>query len=208
MAVYAIGGNRPRIHPSSFVHPLASVAGRVEIGPECYIGPGASLRGDWVIIRLGAGSNVQDSCTVHGAPGTEVRLEEGTHLGHGCTVHGAHLAPNVLVGMHAVVLDGVELGEGCVIGSGCVVPAGLVVPGGKLVVGVPGRIVGDVRPGLAAFKGEGTGWYRQMAGRVLADFEAVALEECLTERAGTAAGTEGAGVAPWSPWLDELTPQE
>jgi phenylacetic acid degradation protein len=205
VAVYAIGGNRPRIHPTSFVHPLASVAGRVEIGPECFIGPGASLRGDWVVIRLGAGSNVQESCTVHGAPGTEVRLEEGTHLGHGCVVHGAHLAPNVLVGMHAVVLDGAELGEGCVIGSGCVVPAGFVVPAGKLVVGVPGRIVGDVKPEVAGFKGEGTGWYRQMAGRMGADFEVTALEECYVETAGSG---ETAGAAAWVPWLDELTPSE
>ncbi|MBK5257047.1 MAG: phenylacetic acid degradation protein PaaY, partial [Vicinamibacteria bacterium] len=76
MALYALGGNAPRIHPSTFVHPLASVVGRVEIGPSCYIGAGANLRGDWVTITVGPGSNVQDCCTVHGSIGQLVELAE------------------------------------------------------------------------------------------------------------------------------------
>jgi carbonic anhydrase/acetyltransferase-like protein (isoleucine patch superfamily) len=129
MACYEVGGNRPRVHPSAYVHPLASLIGRVEVGPDCYIGPFASLRGDFGAIRVGAGANVQDCCTVHGAPGGEVVLEDDAHLGHGCIIHNALVGRNVLVGMNAVVLDGVVLGEGCVVGSCCVVPSGLATSG-------------------------------------------------------------------------------
>jgi phenylacetic acid degradation protein len=178
VAVYTFAGNRPVIHATAFIHPLASVIGRVEVGPECFIGPGASLRGDWLTIRLGAGSNVQDNCVIHGFPGVEVVLAEESHLGHGSIVHGARLERNVLVGMNAVVQDGVLLGEGVIVGSGCVVPTGMEVPAGKLVVGVPGKIVGDVRPELAAMKRRGTGWYQALARRLSQDFAEIDPEDC------------------------------
>lgn len=200
MGLYAVGGNLPRVHPSSFVHPLASVIGRVEVGPGCYIGPGASVRGDWATILVGAGSNIQDSCTVHGAPGETVVLEEEAHLGHGCVVHGAHVGNDVLIGMNAVVLDGAVLGDASVVGSGCVVPAGLEVPPGMLVLGVPGRIVGEAKAELRAFKEAGTSWYQQLARRCLADFVEVEAEVCVTKDADGA----GSGTPGWGAWFDEL----
>jgi len=192
MACYEVGGNHPRVHPSAYVHPLASLIGRVEVGPDCFIAPFASLRGDFGSIRVGAGVNVQDCCTVHGAPDGEVVLEDDAHLGHGCIIHNALVGRNVLVGMNAVVLDGVVLGEGCVVGSGCVVPSGVAVPAGKLIVGVPGKIVGDVKPGLAAFKRVGTCWYQHLAARTRETLVEVSLEEC---HAGEAGG-------PWKPWIE------
>jgi phenylacetic acid degradation protein len=191
MAFYEFAGRRPLVHPSTFVHPLASIIGRVEIGPGCYVGAGACLRGDWLSIRVGSGSNVQDSCTVHGFPGAAVVLEEGAHLGHGCVVHGAHLFRNVLVGMNAVVQDGAELGEGSVVGAGCVVPAGMLVPAGKLVVGIPARVVGDVGEELREAKLGGTGWYQELAHRSLSAFTEVPAAECLSTDSSEAA---------WVPW--------
>ncbi|MHB0978983.1 MAG: gamma carbonic anhydrase family protein [Thermoleophilia bacterium] len=201
MGLYAVGGNRPRIHPTSFIHPLASIIGRVEIGPGCYIGAGASIRGDWATILVGAGSNVQDSCTVHGAIGETVVLEEEAHLGHGCIVHGAHVGRDVLIGMNAVVLDGAVLGDRSVVGSGCVVPAGLKVPPGMLVVGVPGRVVGEAKAELRAFKKAGTGWYQQLARRCRADFAEVDAAMCAAEEAGGGR----AGDPGWTTWFDELS---
>lgn|GEM_PF-157962 len=192
MAFYEVGGNRPRVHPSAYVHPLASLIGRVEIGEDCYIAPFASLRADFGIIRVAAGANVQDCCTVHGAPDGEVVLEEDAHLGHGCIIHNARVGRDVLVGMNAVVLDGVVLGEGCVVGSGCVVPSGLVVAPGKLLVGVPGRIVGDVHPDLAAYKRVGTRWYQHLAGRTRESIVEVSLDQCYA----------GEDAPPWSSWIE------
>jgi phenylacetic acid degradation protein len=179
MPVYQFGGGRPVVDPTSFVHPDAVVLGHVVIGPRCFIGPGAYLRGDWVAITVGEGSNVQEASTVHGYPGTEVILGADSHLGHGCIIHGARLADDVLVGMNAVIQDDAVLEEGCIVGSGCVVPAGFVVPARKLAVGVPARIVGDVSPEQAGNKRRGTIWYQQLAARCLYDLREVPLSECL-----------------------------
>ena len=198
MALYALGGNAPRIHPSTFVHPLASVIGQVEIGPGCYIGAGANLRGDWVTIKVGAGSNVQDCCTVHGSIGQTVELAEDSHLGHGCVIHGARLERDVLVGMNAVVLDGAVIGEGSIVASGCVVPGRLDVPPRMLVVGVPGRITGEVRPEARRMKRAGTRWYQQLTERCLADFEELEVGTC---RAGWKGDTWD-GSEQWNTWFD------
>lgn len=193
MALYAVGGNRPRIHQSSFVHPLAAVMGRVEIGPGCYIAAGAVLRGDWVTIRVGAGSNVQEGCVIHGYPGEEVVLEEDSHLGHGCVVHSAHVGRNCLVGMNATVTDGAELGESSIVGAGALVPMGMKVPAGMLVMGVPAKVVGEVRPELAEEKRGATRWYQELAKHCLEEFEEVDLT------AGIEAGAADSG---WRPWIE------
>lgn len=181
MPVYRLGDKKPRIHPTTFVHPLASVIGDVVLGPGCYVGPGASLRGDWVSIRVGAGANIQDSCAVHGFPGVEVVLEEDSHLGHGCIIHGAGVGRDVLVGMNAVVQDEVVLGEGCIVGAGCVVAHGTVVPPRKLVVGVPGKVVEDVSPEMRDRKREGTRWYQDLARECLSGFGELSREEYVDE---------------------------
>jgi carbonic anhydrase/acetyltransferase-like protein (isoleucine patch superfamily) len=95
-------------------------------------------------IEVGDGSNVQDNCIIHARPDFTVRLGPSSHIGHGAVLHGAILHEHVLVGMNAVVQDFVELGDGCVIGSGCVIRPGMKVPPGKIVMGVPGKVVGDV----------------------------------------------------------------
>ena len=198
MGCYAFAGNSPSIHPTAFVHPAACVTGRVELGPGCFVGPFASLRADWLTIRVGAGSNIQDNCLIHGFPGDEVTLGEDAHLGHGCIVHGARLGRNVMVGMNAVVQDRVVVGDDVIIGSGCVVPMDLEIPPGKLVVGVPGRIVADVRPDLARMKRQGTRWYQELARAMGQGLSAVDLEACRSEDLGP-------GSAEWQAWLDQLT---
>ena len=92
---YAFNGVRPIVHPSSFVHPQAVVTGDVTIGKNCYIGPGAALRGDWGKIILEDGCNVQENCTLHMFPGLTVLLKEGAHIGHGAIIHGARKAKDV-----------------------------------------------------------------------------------------------------------------
>ncbi|NLE74199.1 MAG: hypothetical protein GX604_06195 [Actinobacteria bacterium] len=201
MPVYQFDGGRPIIDPSSFVHPDAVVLGHVVIGPRCFIGPGAYLRGDWVAISVGEGSNVQEASIIHGYPGTEIVLGNDSHLGHGCVIHGARLADNVLVGMNAVVQDDAVLEEGCIVGAGCVVPTGFVVPTGKLALGVPARIVGDVSPELAASKHLGTVWYQQLAERCLYDLREVPLSECLlSQEAWAAMGSPRDKLS----WIKEL----
>ncbi len=159
---YSFKGFIPVVHPSSFVHPQAVVTGNVVIGRHCYIGPGAALRGDWGGIVLEDGCNVQENCTVHMFPGITVRLHEGAHIGHGAIVHGATVGRNSLVGMNAVLMDEVEVGEECIIGALAFVAAGTKLPRRSLVVGNPGKIIREVSDDMIAWKTQGTRLYQAL----------------------------------------------
>src|SRR5215510_2471566 len=115
--IYSFKNFIPVIHESSFIHPLAAVTGNVIIGKDCYIGPGAALRGDWGQIIIEDGCNVQENCVIHMFPGVTVLLKEAAHIGHGAIIHGAVIGKNCLVGMNAIIMDNVELGDECIIGA-------------------------------------------------------------------------------------------
>ena len=160
--IYEFNGYRPVVHESAYVHPLAAVTGNVVIGEDVYIGPGAAIRGDWGKIIIKDGCNVQENCTIHMFPGVTVVLEESAHIGHGAIIHGAHIGRNSLVGMNAVVMDNVEIGEECIIGALCFVPEGMDIPKRKIAVGNPAKIVKDVSDEMIAWKTQGTGLYQKL----------------------------------------------
>src|SRR5436853_7217190 len=118
----------PVIHLSSFIHSQAAVTGNVIIGKNCYIGPGAALRGDWGGIILEDGCNVQENCTIHMFPGVTVTLREGAHIGHGAIIHGATIGRNSLIGMNAVIMDETEIGEECIVGALSFINAKTIIP--------------------------------------------------------------------------------
>ncbi len=159
---FEFNGYKPVVHPSAFVHPQANVTGNVIIGAKVYIGPGAVLRGDWGQIVVEDGCNVQENCVVHIFPGKTVYLREGAHIGHGAVVHGATVGKNSLVGMNAVLMDDVEVGENCIIGALCFVPANTKIPDQKLVVGNPAKIIKDLSDEMVSWKTEGTALYQKL----------------------------------------------
>jgi phenylacetic acid degradation protein len=160
--IYRFNGFTPVVHKSSFVHPQAAVTGNVIIGKNCYVGPGAALRGDWGQIILEDGCNVQENCTVHMFPGVTVVLKEGSHIGHGAIIHGSMIGKNCLVGMNAVIMDNVELGDECIVGALTFIKEGMKVPGRSLVVGNPSKIVRQVSDEMMAWKTEGTKIYQDL----------------------------------------------
>ena len=162
--IYEFNGYRPVVHESSFVHPQANVTGNVMIGAHCYIGPGAVLRGDWGEILVADGCNIQENCVVHMFPGKSAVFEEGAHIGHGAIIHGANVGKNVLVGMNAVLMDDVEVGENSIIGALCFVPANMNIPPKSLVVGNPAKIIKELSDEMIAWKTEGTKLYQQLPG--------------------------------------------
>jgi phenylacetic acid degradation protein len=166
---YAFKGFIPVVHPSSFVHPQAVVTGNVIIGKDCYIGPGAALRGDWGGIVIEDGCNVQENCTIHMFPGKTVLLKTGAHIGHGAVIHGAQIGANCLVGMNAVVMDNVVLGEGCIVGALTFIREGEQIPNRSLVVGNPGKIVKQVSDEMLAWKTKGTQLYQQLPADMYAE---------------------------------------
>ena len=125
---YEFDGFRPVVHSSSFVHPQAVVTGNVIIGKDVYIGPGAMLRGDWGAIIIEDGCNVQENCIIHMFPGVTVLLKESAHIGHGAVIHGATIGKNCLVGMNAVIMDEVDLGDECIVGALTFIKQGEIIP--------------------------------------------------------------------------------
>lgn len=165
MPCYAIDGLIPVVDPAAFVHPDAVLIGDVIIEAGVYVGPGASLRGDFGRVILRAGSNLQDNCVMHSFPGREAVVEPDGHVGHGAILHGCVVGRNALVGMNAVVMDDVRVGAESIIGAMSFVKAGMVIPPRSLVLGIPARIVGTVSDADIAWKGEGTAVYHRLVGR-------------------------------------------
>ncbi len=160
--IYEFKGYIPVVHESSFVHPLAAVTGNVIIGKDCYIGPGAAIRGDWGEIILEDGVNVQENCTVHMFPGKSIVLKESAHIGHGAIIHGANIGKNVLVGMNTVIMDDAEIGDESIIGAMAFVKAKTVIPKRSLVVGNPAKVIKQVSDEMIAWKTKGTQLYQQL----------------------------------------------
>lgn len=165
--IYQFKEHIPVIHESSFIHPQAAVTGNVIIGKDCYIGPGAALRGDWGQIIIEDGCNVQENCTIHMFPGVTVLLKEGVHIGHGAIIHGATIGKNCLVGMNAVIMDNVNLGDESIVGALTFIKEEEEIPPRSLVVGNPGKIIKQVSDEMLAWKSEGTRLYQQLAGECL-----------------------------------------
>ena len=178
MAIYSFNNHIPVIHPSSFIHPQAAVTGNVIIGKDCYIGPGAAIRGDWGQIIIEDGCNVQENCTVHMFPGVTVLLKAGAHIGHGAVIHGATIGKNCLVGMNAVIMDNVQLGDECIVGALSFIKADEVFENRSLIVGNPAKKIKEVGDEMIAWKTAGTKLYQQLPANLYAT-----LKECepLTE---------------------------
>jgi len=157
----------PVAHESSFVHPLAAVTGNVIIGKDVYVGPGAAIRGDWGGIIIEDGCNIQENCVIHMFPGVTVLLKEGAHIGHGAIIHGATFGKNCLIGMNAVIMDNVELGDECVVGALSFIKAEEKFPRRSLIVGSPAKRVREVSDEMIAWKTDGTKLYQKLPSEMM-----------------------------------------
>lgn len=171
MPCYAFEGIRPVVHPSSFLHPTASLIGDVIVGPGCYIGAGASLRGDFGRIVVEGDSSVQENCTLHTGAGSDCVIGRGATVGHGAIVHGARIGENTLVGMNTVVLDGAEIGAESLIGALSLVKSDMRAPSRSLIAGNPAKVVREMPGESIRWKNDGDGEYQRLARKSVADFE-------------------------------------
>jgi phenylacetic acid degradation protein len=160
--IYSFKGFIPVVHETSFVHPLAAVIGNVIIGKNCYVGPGAAIRGDWGEIILEDGVNVQENCTVHMFPGKSITLKKSAHVGHGAVIHGANLGMNCLIGMNSVIMDDAVIGDECIVGAMAFVKANTVFEKRQLIVGNPAKAIKEVSDEMINWKTKGTSLYQQL----------------------------------------------
>ena len=168
LRVYAIDGIIPVVDPTAYVHPSAVLIGDVIVGPACYVGPCASLRGDFGRLILERGANLQDTCVMHGFPGTDTVVEEDGHIGHGAVLHGCRIGRNALVGMNAVIMDNAVIGESSIVAASAFVKAGAEIPSRSLAAGMPAKVVRALSDDEIAWKVDGTRTYQDLARRSLA----------------------------------------
>lgn len=168
MPLIPVGGVAPRIDPSAWVAPDATIAGDVEVGPESSIWFGVVARGDVHRIRIGARTNVQDLSCLHVTRRKfGLTIGDEVTVGHMALLHGCEIRDRVLVGMRAVVMDGAVVGPDAIVGAGALVTQGTVVPPGTLAFGSPARVVRELTEEERAFLKksaanyvEYSAWYR------------------------------------------------
>lgn len=139
MPCYEFEGLVPVVHPTAYVHPTAVLIGDVLVGEGVYIGPCASLRGDYGRLIVKQGSNVQDGCIMHGYCDVDTIVEENVSVGHGAILHGCVVRRNSLIGMNSVVMDGAEIGEESIVAAMSFVKAAFKGSPRQLLVGSPAR---------------------------------------------------------------------
>jgi len=171
--IFSFKGFIPVVHPSSYVHPQATVTGNVVIGKNVYIGPGAALRGDWGGIDIGDGCNVQENCTIHMFPGVTVVLEPSAHIGHGAIIHGARICENAMIGMNAVIMDNAIIGAGSIVGALAFVKANEEFPERSLIVGNPAKRIKEVSDNMLDWKTKGTELYQSLPADLYKSLEEV-----------------------------------
>ena len=143
MTIYTLDGLSPRFPESGnyWVAPDANVIGNVVLEDDASIWFGATLRGDNEEIRVGQGSNIQENCVLHTAPGFPLPLGRNCTVGHKVMLHGCQIGDQALIGMGATVLNGARIGKHCLIGAGALITEGKEIPDGSLVMGAPGKVV-------------------------------------------------------------------
>ncbi len=184
MPLYEFEGKRPSIDSKAFVHPEAVLIGDVVVEADCYVGAGAVLRGDIGSIRVGKGSNVQENCVLHAFPDKTTILHPNAHIGHGAILHGCEICSNVLVGMRAIIADGVKINSFSFVGAGSFVPFGQEIPSHSLVVGSPAKIIQKVGPEHLERIRSGLAIYQDLARRHLKSFKKISLKDVKKENSG------------------------
>lgn len=147
MAIYALGGDEPKIHPTAFVHPQATIIGMVEIGAGSSVWPSAVIRGDHGYIRVGERTSIQDGSVLHVTAEHETIVGSECVVGHLVHLEGCTIEDGAMVGNASVVLHRAIVRSGAIVGSNAVVTNDTEVPSGAMALGIPAKIRPDtVRP--------------------------------------------------------------
>lgn len=146
MPSYEYRGRRPKVHPTAFVAPTATLIGDVTVAEHASVWFGCVLRGDMDRIEIGPRSNVQDNTTIHTDEGDPTIVGPDVTIGHAALVHSSVVERNVLIGQGAVLVGRDRIGADSIVGAGAVVPEGVEIPSRSLVLGVPGKVVRQVGP--------------------------------------------------------------
>lgn len=159
MTIYALNGVSPQLHDDTWVAPDANVIGNIVLEQGVSIWFGVTMRADHEEIRIGAGSNVQESTVIHVDPGFPLSIGENCTIGHKVMLHGCTIGDGSLIGMGATVLNGAKIGKNCLIGAGALITENKEIPDGSLVMGSPGKVVREMDERTLAMLPRAAGHY-------------------------------------------------
>jgi carbonic anhydrase/acetyltransferase-like protein (isoleucine patch superfamily) len=158
--LYGLGAHAPEFASDQhWVAPNAVLVGKVWLERDASVWFGAVLRGDNELITVGEGSNVQEHCVLHTDPGYPLVIGKHVTVGHMAMLHGCEIGEGSLIGIGAVILNGARIGQNCLIGAKALIAEGKEIPDNSLVMGMPGKIKGEVRPEQAERMRRGTANY-------------------------------------------------
>lgn len=144
MPLFSFEGRSPRVDPTAFIAPTATLIGDVTVEAGASVWFNTVLRADYGPVIVRAGANVQDGSVLHSPPGIPVDIGPGATVAHMCMVHGAHVGAEAVIANHATVLDGAVIGSRSLIAAGSLVTGGTKIPAEVLVVGAPATVRGPI----------------------------------------------------------------
>jgi carbonic anhydrase/acetyltransferase-like protein (isoleucine patch superfamily) len=144
MPAFRLGDKTPKLAPSVWIAPNATVIGDVRLAENVSIWWNAVLRGDNDPITIGANTNIQDGSVLHTDIGAPLTLGRDITVGHMVMLHGCTVGDGSLIGIKSVILNGAVIGKQCLIGANTLIPEGRVIPDRSLVMGSPGKVVREL----------------------------------------------------------------
>ena len=144
MTIYDFEGKKPIIGKDTFIFKSADIIGDVIIGNNCYIGPGARIRGDYGSIRIGDNTAIEENVVIHARPKEATTIGNNITIGHGVIINNATVHDWAVIGMGAIVSDWAEIGEWAVVAEGAVVKNKQQIPPQVIAVGIPAKIVSKI----------------------------------------------------------------
>jgi carbonic anhydrase/acetyltransferase-like protein (isoleucine patch superfamily) len=144
MPIFSFEGVSPQIHPSAFIAPTATIVGDVHIEANASVWYGAVLRGDYSVIFVREGANIQDGAVVHAPPDLKADIGPGVTVAHNCVIHGALLEEECLIANGAVVLDAARVGARSLVAAGSLVAGRQKIPAGVLAMGRPAEVIREL----------------------------------------------------------------
>jgi carbonic anhydrase/acetyltransferase-like protein (isoleucine patch superfamily) len=174
MPLFSFEGRSPKIDPTAFVAPTATLIGDVTVEAGASVWFNTVLRADYAPVIVREGANVQDGSVLHAPPGIPVDIGPGATVAHMCTIHGVHVGAEALIANHATVLDGAVIGSRSMIAAGALVVGGTKIPDEVLVVGSPAKVKGPIAgTGAEMWVNVNPKAYQELAQRYLAGLKPV-----------------------------------
>lgn len=131
----------PKIADTAFVADDAVLVGDVEVGENASIWFGSVVRGDVNYIRIGDRTNIQDATVIHvSSKDHPTVLENDITVGHRVVLHGCYVETGCMIGIGAILLDGVRIGRNSLVAAGSLLTPGTIIPPRSMVMGSPAKV--------------------------------------------------------------------